>query len=128
MSTLQNQIRTAYSDCLQLSRQHQQGFGNLLEQAFEAAQVGERQHRKHQGGRWRVSVLNAAQYFAVKWFLDQTKGPESWAAACSVRDDVRLALGARDTCPKAELRKLRKLHAAVLAIDYAEQMAPRREQ
>lgn len=124
MSTIHAQIRAAYSDCLQLSRQHQQGFGNLLEQAFEAAQQGERQHRRSSPGRWRASVLDAARHFAVKWFLDQTKGPESWAAACSVRDDVRLALGARDTCPKPELTKLRKLHAAVLAIDYAEQMAP----
>ncbi len=125
--TIQNQIRTAYGDCLQLSRRYQQGFGNLLEQAFEAAQQGERLHRRYQDGKWRVSVLDAARYFAVKWFLDQTKGPESWAAACSVRDDVRLALGARDTCPKPELRKLRRLHADVLAIDYCEAMAPRRE-
>ncbi len=128
MSTIHAQIHTAYSDCLRLSRQHQQGFGNLLEQAFEAAQQGERRHRRHQEGRWRMSVLDAARYFAVKWFLDTHQAPKSWAAACSVRDDVRLALGARDTCPKPELRRLRKLHAAVLAIDYAEQMAPRREQ
>jgi hypothetical protein len=79
--TPQQLIRLAYNDCLRLSQAHMSGWNNYLEQAFEAAQIGERQHRKGHPGRCKVSVLDAARYFAAKWFLDQTKGPESWTAA-----------------------------------------------
>jgi hypothetical protein len=117
-------IRAAYSDCLQLAKQHQEGWTCHLEAAFEAAQQGERQHRKGHPGRCKVSILDAARYFTATWFLDQTKGPESWTAACTVRDDVRLALGARDLCPGRELNKLRKAHAAFLALNYSDWWTP----
>jgi len=122
--TIQGIIREAYFDCLKLAEKHQSGWSCLLSLAFDAAKEGERRHRKSSPGKWRISVDDAARYFAVKWFLDSTKGPENWAAACMLRDDARLALGARDLCPKAEIRKLRKFHAACLALDYSEQMAP----
>lgn len=113
-------IRYAYAECLALSRQHQRGFGNWLEQACEEAQKQERMHRAVSGGRWRVPARVAAQYFAVKWFLSERKRPASFADVCSLRPDVVLAHGAADCCPKAELRVLRKAYADILGFDYSE--------
>lgn len=121
MTTAQQRarIRQAYSDCLQLSRKHQSGWVNYLEQAFEAAQQGERQHRRGPGV-WRMSVIDAARWFAVRWFLDTQKAPKSWRDACAIRDDARFGLAARDCCPKPEVAKLRKTYADVLGYDYSE--------
>lgn len=112
-------IRHAYADCLSLARRHQRGFGNWLEQACEAAGVGERQHRRA-GDHWRVTIRTAAQYFAVKWFLTcDNRKRFTWAEACGTRDDARLAYGAAGTCPAKELAKLRREYADVLAYDYS---------
>lgn len=112
-------IHEAYGDCLHLARKYQRGFGNWLEQARDAAETGERQHRRV-AGKWRVSISEAAQYFAVKWFLTcNNRKRFSWADVCSVRDDARLAYGAAGVCPAKELAKLRREYSDVLAYDYA---------
>lgn len=129
----QLRIREAYSACLQLQQRYQIGFGNLLSQACEAAQAQERQHRRAGGGRWKVSVLDAARWFAVKWFLD-TKAyapPQDWAEVCALRDDCRLAFGAMsqvlrgigDDRAATEVDELRERYADVLGYDYSEWMS-----
>lgn len=123
-------IRAAYNDCMRLYERHQQGWGNLLEQAASAAQAQERQHRGSGGGRRKVSTITAAEWFAVKWFLDvKAYAPVlDWAEVCGLRDDCRLAYGAmaqvlRGIGPDraaTEVDELRERYADVLAYDYTE--------
>lgn len=123
-------IRAAYFECMRLHERYQIGFGNLLEQAVDAATVEERRHRRLGGGRWKVSVAVTARWFAVRWFLDVKAYalPQDWAEVCALRDDCRLAYGAisqvlRGIGPDraaTEVDELRERYADVLAYDYTE--------
>lgn len=124
----QARIRAAYNDCARLYERHQANWMNLLEHAVASAKVQERQHRRH-GERWKVSTATAAEWFAVKWFLDvKAYAPiQDWAEVASLRDDCRLAYGAtaqvlRGIGPDraaTELDELRERYADVLAYDYS---------
>lgn len=122
MNKLQSRVWDAYVACDDLCG-HDRSASEWLERAFDAACAGEKRHRAAWGGgiRYTWPIAAAARYFAVKWFLDLGKPPESYADACQLREDCLYAYGARDRLSGEDLRKwagLRVEFADVLAIDY----------
>lgn len=120
-------IRQAYQACQRLYQKHRSGWADLLEQAVEAAEKGERQHRRGRPNEWRQSVPCVAKWFAVKWFLDVAAyaPPEDWASAVEIRPDCLLAYAAMSQVLRGigehaatEVDELREAYADVLAYDY----------
>lgn len=134
MNQIQKRISAAYSACYQLCESNRNAE-QWLTRALDAARRGEKQHRRIPSD-YRLTVADAARYFAVRWFLDTERGGpgrggqcRDFADACCMREDALYALGARDELvrplekdklpPKAMAwHKLREEYADVLSLDY----------
>lgn len=136
MNKTQKRICEAYEACLKLCNHRYAGQAyRFLEKALDAAREGESGHRR-MGSRflekpasrmYKLPVADAARFFAVKWFLDETAGPEGYNAAASLRTDVLYALAARDEVREhvghVEWRELRDAFKDVRELDYSEVFA-----
>lgn len=76
-----------------------------------------------------MSALDAARYFAVKWFLaPHEKPPASYATACALRPDALYGYGARDRAfelgRESSWLVLGHDYADVVELDYVEHIAP----
>jgi hypothetical protein len=102
--------------------------------AFEEASRGEKAHRatgkRYTNGSaaYKLTVADAARFFAVKWFLDRMSAPDSYAEACGLRPDVLFALGARDRvlADSGKVETWAKIHEEfrdVTSLDYSEVFA-----
>lgn len=126
-------IFSAYVACERLCDSNRDADA-WFRKAFEGACKGERAHRA-MGARftngaaaYKLSVADAARFFAVKWFLDSRVSTPSFADACSMRPDSLYALGARDRVrddkSKAETwLRLYSEFSDVVNLDYLEVFA-----
>ncbi len=133
MTKIQKRIQEAYAACYRLC-QSDHNASQWLTRSLEEARKGEVGHRKmgarftRGAARYKLPVADAARFFAVKWFLDTQGPPNSYAEACSWREDALYAFAARDMVrsnpAKAETwLRLYSEFQDVRELDYAEQFA-----
>ncbi len=133
-TSIQKRIAAAYAACYRLCSQRGAGRAqDYLEKSLDAARRGESEHRKagarftRSVAKYKLPVADAARFFAVKWFLDETAGPEDYTAAACLREDVLNALAARDEVRREvgyqEWRELREEFLDVVELDYCKVFA-----
>ena len=135
MTKVQRRIQEAYAACYRLCEAGTRQSTEWLEKSLDAARRGETGHRamdarflqKPASRMYKLPVADAARFFAVKWFLDYAKAPESYADACALREDCLYGYGARDSLAGEELVErwalLRNEYADVIGLDYSEVFA-----
>lgn len=133
-NSTQKRIADAYAACYQLCSQRGAVRAQAyLKKALDASRRGEAEHRKagarftRSAARYKLPIADAARFFAVKWFLDETPGPEDYTAAACLREDALNALAARDEVRREigerEWRELRAEFLDVLELDYCKVFA-----